>query len=59
MEIHNFITHKIAESESARAVAKRNDTLHDLKFHQGKLQELYAVRSFVDKHFNLTTQSYY
>lgn len=58
-EIHQYLTGSILASQTAAKTAAQTGDAAQLHFHQGKLEELQALRAFLDAHINLTTQRYY
>ena len=56
---HQFISREMERAETLKKKADaRGDSLQ-AAFHAGQIEEYSALRGYMSKHFNLTTQRYY
>lgn len=59
VNIHNFLSKKIKESERALLSAVDKRDLAAQQYHSGRLYELTRIRNYMSENFNLETQIYY
>ena len=58
VQIHDFITERLAEAEAGRATAARLEEVEAAYF-EGRLAELTELRQRISAHYDLQTQEYY
>lgn len=59
VNIHNFLSEKIKESEAAVRSAVDKGDMAAQQYYNGKLYELTQIRDHMSENFNLVTQVYY
>lgn len=59
VQIHQYITEQIGESQKHQAAASVDQDAWETRFYDGKLAELRKIRAFLSEHFDLHTQHYY
>lgn len=59
VEIHDFISRQLDAAKHDMDDAKSRGDDHRKVFVEGKINEFKRFRSYLNEHFNLTTQKYY
>ena len=59
VEIHNYISAKIAIAEEKNKKAQKQNDFEIQRFYQGQLKELYKIREYLTEKIDLKTQKYY
>ena len=59
VEVHNYISEKIAIAEEEDEKAQKQDDFETQRFYQGQLKELFKMREYLTKSIDLKTQKYY
>jgi hypothetical protein len=59
VNIHDYISDKIAAAEKNKALAEKSGDLSSTRYHEGQLQELHAIRQHMAEKIDLKTQKYY
>ncbi len=56
---HQHISRELKQAEALRRQAEVHGDACQVAFHTGQLNELSDLRTFLNEHFNLTTQQYF
>jgi len=59
VEIHHYISEKIAVAEKQKQKAEADDDVASRFFYKGQLHELLKIRAYMAAHIDLKTQHYY
>ncbi len=59
VEIHQYISEKIAAATRQQKEAEANDDSAARRFYAGQLYELEKIREYMAQHIDLKTQKYY
>ena len=59
VEIHNFISERIASAENKMKAAVKNNDLESKRFYEGQLHEWFQMRSYLANKIDLKTQKYF
>ena len=59
IDIHDYISSKIDAARNAKNIAVQEEDPARVGNLDGQLDELAALRRFLEEHFDLPTQSYY
>ena len=59
IEIHNYISEKIAHAQSRKDEANANNELKSRRFYEGQLKEWYYLREYLAETVDLKTQKYF
>ena len=59
VEIHNYISAKIAEIEKEKIIAENHNDPAAVSYCSGQLQELTIIRQYLNEKIDLKTQKYY
>ena len=57
--IHNYISNEMVTSEKSKKMAEKENDIASMRYHEGRLLELNAIRQYMAKHIDLKTQKYY
>ena len=59
IEIHNYISEKIARAQSRKNKANANKELESVRFYEGQLKEWHHLRKYLAETVDLKTQKYF
>ena len=59
VEIHNYISRKIAQSQSRKDDAQTNTEMESERYYEGQLAEWHHLRRYLSERVNLKTQKYF
>ena len=59
IEIHNYISEKIAVAQSRKDEANVNNELETQRFYEGQLKEWHHLRKYLAETVDLKTQKYF
>ena len=59
VKIHHYITGKIETARKLKKAAQAQDDRETLRFYEGQLHELLAIREYLSAKVDLKTQKYY
>ena len=59
IEIHNYISEKIAHAQSRKDEANANNELESRRFYEGQLIEWHHLRKYLAEKVDLKTQKYF
>jgi hypothetical protein len=59
VEVHDYISEKIAIAEEENEKAQKQDDFEAQRFYQGQLKELFKMREYLTEKIDLKTQKYY
>ena len=59
IEIHNYISEKIAGAQSRKDEANVNNELESQRFYEGQLKEWHHLRKYLAETVDLKTQKYF
>ena len=59
VEIHNYISKKIALAEEEKRQAEKKGDVETQKFHEGQLKELFEIRAYLTEKIDLKNRDYY
>ena len=59
IDIHNFISKKIASAESRKAAAAEKNDKEQAHFYEGQLAEWQWIRAYLAEKVDLKTQKYF
>ena len=59
VEIHRYISEKIATAEKNKRMAEEQNDVSSKRFYEGKLLELNKIRAYMADKIDLKTQKYY
>jgi hypothetical protein len=57
--IHDYVSSQIATAEKDKKTAENNDDPASASYFEGRLQELYTIRRYLNEKIDLKTQKYY
>ncbi len=59
IEIHNYISEKIARAQSLKNKANANHEMESKRFYEGQLDEWHRLRAYLAERVDLKTQKYF
>lgn len=59
VEIHNYISAKMAAAEKNKKIAEQQKDLNSKQYWEGQLRELAAIRQYLVEKIDLKTQRYF
>jgi len=59
IEIHNYISEKIASAQSRKTEANTDNNLELKRFYEGQLKEWHHLRKYLAETVDLKTQKYF
>ena len=59
IDIHNYISEKIARAQNRKDEANANNELESRRFYEGQLKEWHHLRAYLAETVDLKTQKYF